>query len=521
MYKLFIYILLTNGFSILSTQTIEEVGAKIITHKKSFFKDHKMGRLKLESFFLDSRKKLKVRDDYTCVIDYIWSEIKGKHGFKKYTHESLVDELADYSTSRPFMSTQEIINWVKEHNPSNISVHAYTATYTKFMSYISHAPDFVLIFFVKDHHVHPITDPELKKVASSKNQIGTVNLFEHMSELKWTRRHDKFTMYDDLTPKNQNNIIVCPEDLDVRTAICQYMQTSGYYVEYMHFNNNGKLDGFLDHKNMFVENNEYETRKQICKQIQQTRNIHDFQWANQSWTSLTNSLFKIMVGYIPESSYNNKTREILDRYYPIALQWCSFDDKPEGSVNIDICKQFPSILIKNLSTVPIYTTHDNIEKFEGKQEMDNDIGLYYPELNQNGEFYIDTFTIKKFGNQIKFPNGFYHTSLIDFFVYECGMPISNIKYKLIARHGIKKDTFKDFMNYIFKTFPEQIAKKMATSFIGDLGRKYNRTNYGFTCQDLETAQNVWTQGLIDGKNITIDNFEDVYLIREQKIIRSY
>ena len=254
MYKLFIYILLTNGFSILSTQTIEEVGAKIITHKKSFFKDHKMGRLKLESFFLDNRKK-KVRDDYTCVIDYIWSEIKGKHGFKKYTYESLADELADYSTSRPFMSTQEIINWVKEHHPSNISVHAYTATYTKFMSYISHAPDVVLMFFVKDHHVHPITDPEFKKVASSKNQIGTVNLFEHMSELKWTRRHDKFTMYDDLTPKNQNNIIVCPEDLDVRTAICQYMQTSGYYVEYMHFNNNGKLDGFLDHKNMFVENN--------------------------------------------------------------------------------------------------------------------------------------------------------------------------------------------------------------------------------------------------------------------------
>ena len=28
----------------------------------------------------------------------------------------------------------------------------------------------------------------------------------------------------------------------------------------MHFSNNGKLDGFLDHKNnMYVENNEYET----------------------------------------------------------------------------------------------------------------------------------------------------------------------------------------------------------------------------------------------------------------------
>ena len=26
-----------------------------------------------------------------------------------------------------------------------------------------------------------------------------------------------------------------------------YMQSLGSYVEHMHFNNNGKLDGFLDH----------------------------------------------------------------------------------------------------------------------------------------------------------------------------------------------------------------------------------------------------------------------------------
>ena len=67
-----------------------------------------------------------------------------------------------------------------------------------------------------------------------------------------------------------------------------------------------------------------------------------------------------MVGYLPESSYNNRTREILDRYYPIALQWCSFDDKPEGLVNIDICKQFPSILIKKSPYNPdIYDSRYN------------------------------------------------------------------------------------------------------------------------------------------------------------------
>lgn len=78
---------------------------------------------------------------------------------------------------------------------------------------------------------------------------------------------------------------------------------------------------------------------------------------------------------------------------------------------------------------------------------------------------------------------------------------------------------KIFLIHIFKTFPEAQAKKMANSFIGDLGRKYNRTNYGFTCQDLKTAQNIWTQGLINGKNITTDNYENIYLVREQKIDR--
>ena len=107
-YKLMLYVLLTNGFNILSTQTIEEVGATIITHKKSYFKHHKMGRLKLESFFLDNKNLIKVRGPDTCFLDYIWYGVKGKRSFKTYTYEKLSDELVEYSSHYPFMSTQEI-----------------------------------------------------------------------------------------------------------------------------------------------------------------------------------------------------------------------------------------------------------------------------------------------------------------------------------------------------------------------------------------------------------------------------
>ena len=190
--------------------------------------------------------------------------------------------------------------------------------------------------------------------------------------------------------------------MQVKQAVCEYMQKSGYYVEYLHFNNNGQLDGFLDDKNnMYVENNEYDIRKKICNKLYESYPVHDFMRAHQSYTVLANSLFKMMVGYLPESSYNNKTRQILDNMYPKAIQWCSFEDQPDNLVNIDKCKQFPSILIQNGKTIPIYTIHDHIEKFEGKQKMDNDIGIYYPKLNNNGEFYINEFTIKIFGVPLK------------------------------------------------------------------------------------------------------------------------
>lgn len=101
------------------------------------------------------------------------------------------------------------------------------------------------------------------------------------------------------------------------------------------------------------------------------------------------------------------------------------------------------------------------------------------------------------------------------------MPISNIKYKLVAHHGIKANTFKDFMLYIFNNFPEAQAKKLANSFIGDLGRKYNKHKhyFGFVCQDLQTAQDVWTDGIDNGINVIIDKFKDIFLVREQKIER--
>lgn len=81
---------------------------------------------------------------------------------------------------------------------------------------------------------------------------------------------------------------------------------------------------------------------------------------NQSYTALAMALFKKMCGYLPESQYNIKTRQIVDDNYPRVIQWCSTEEQPIDLVNIDISKCYPSILLNNNTQIPIYmyTVHD-------------------------------------------------------------------------------------------------------------------------------------------------------------------
>lgn len=53
MYKFSDVYIAQKKISVLSTETITDIGATINTHNEQFFKDHEMGKLKLNTFFLD------------------------------------------------------------------------------------------------------------------------------------------------------------------------------------------------------------------------------------------------------------------------------------------------------------------------------------------------------------------------------------------------------------------------------------------------------------------------------------
>ena len=146
---------------------------------------------------------------------------------------------------------------------------------------------------------------------------GAKNLLKYMTDLKWSSNHDEKNIkliesdYDIIENKNKNCVMILPEDMKMYRAIQLYTQTNNYYIEFMHWDNNGQLDGFIDHnKNMYILNNNYEKRKMLCNKLYKKYMIQDFIWCNQTYAKLAQSLYNILNGYLEKSNYNVHTREI-------------------------------------------------------------------------------------------------------------------------------------------------------------------------------------------------------------------
>ena len=181
-YKFMMYTLLKQKFTILSGESIEKLGGRIVPYNKKQFLSQSMGKLKLESYLLNKQRPIKSHGVNTCVVDYVWDQVKGKRGFKTYNYDKLKNEIYEFAPEGEMISTEELIDWAKTCH-ERVSIHAYDARYRKFIKHTKGHPDVVLVYIVKDNHCYPITDQKLKLVASKANQGGCDDLLKHMSDL--------------------------------------------------------------------------------------------------------------------------------------------------------------------------------------------------------------------------------------------------------------------------------------------------------------------------------------------------
>ena len=115
--------------------------------------------------------------------------------------------------------------------------------------------EYIFSIYCKRPHCYPITDEKLKIVASKANQGGCKDLLKHMLDLSWTRRHKNVTRIKSIEKiiniSKENHIVILPEGVKMKDALALYSKEEKFYVEYLQWNNNSILDGFIDHnKNM-------------------------------------------------------------------------------------------------------------------------------------------------------------------------------------------------------------------------------------------------------------------------------
>ena len=185
-YKFALSELMKSGINLVSGQSISELGFNIINLDEKKPVNTKMGSLKLESYLLNKQRPITKHVPKSCVVDYVWDQVRGKHGFKTYTCEKLKDEIYKFVPDDELINTRELIDWAKKcHN--NVSIHAFDARYRKFITHTNNCSNISLVYIVKDHHCFPITDEKFKLIASKANQGGCNDLLKYMSDMKWTR----------------------------------------------------------------------------------------------------------------------------------------------------------------------------------------------------------------------------------------------------------------------------------------------------------------------------------------------
>ena len=116
-----------------------------------------------------------------------------------------------------------------------------------------------------------------------------------------------------------------------------------------------------------------------------------------------------MRGYLPKSQYDTKTRKVLDDIYPRALQWCTRGEVPEFIASLDISKWYPSILINNTESIPLYTINDVILPYNNNELVP-------------GEYYIDEYDIPIGNDDIQIEAGFYSRRMMRTLIEKFNMP---------------------------------------------------------------------------------------------------
>ena len=492
---------------------IVEIEYHILDFKGQKLADVKMKAARLHYRLLDGLSNIKQRDGY-CVIDYLWNEIKGQARMKSMTLKKLNEELTDFCDVEDGISTTDIVNWKTKYH-KHISVFAIDPFCNVFISNPATDPmnRLVLAFIVNNGHLYPVTDESTKRFITNGKRLPQIKT--HMEEFKFQIKMsgDSYTL---LTTENVDQFAQGKLDgkvfvnvdpaLDMRDIAHSVMESSNLMVECFDFRSSTKLNAFQhpQTEQVVMDGNDFENRKKCCEILHKQMPVEQFDFKNNSYTQVARSLLDIKMGFIRKSTYNEQALNMLDSYFPAALIQ-TIDDQtklPKGTVGSDICKSYSNVILKNKFKFPVYNIHCKVEDYDGEEIV-------------CGEYYIDATELKFKSEQehaITLKPAFYSWNVITYLLQKKHIRKSDIKLQFRAAYSEPADCFKEFVEYIYNTFENTIAKKLVNFLIGFWDSKYNKNFTGCITDSVEVLASILSESKVKP---SVDFLNGMFLIRRE------
>jgi hypothetical protein len=370
----------------------------------------------------------------------------------------------------------------------------------------------VICFVVNNGHCYGIFDEGLKKSIIDNHEIR-LNTFQ--IKLDYNRaailKLPEFFVESDLDrlelkqPKQKELILLVhyPDLTQFANYISKITKTciTPNSVNFVR----GRLTMFMHPltNQYFISSPNYDRIKSMCDELYAEKNYIGYEFVNQTYSMLANSIFEEKFCVLPKSVYPPEYLDILETnpIGPIFYKTADYHLIPESVISIDIIKNYTSCYLLNNSRFPVYQCTDKIVP------RNNTHTGQFLQNSFIGEVYLSKgFTLCEF---LTYGPNWYPSSCLPYLLDNKLIEMKDITHVLEASGYMEPKLLKDFVNYVMEKFPNDY-KHLINHWNGDKGRFHTQTTVGFNTNSWETVMAF----VNDYPNVTVDHFDDFFQVKQ-------
>ena len=367
-------------------------------------------------------------------------------------------------------------------------------------------PKFYIVFKVNNEHVYPIFDEAIKhKVAHTKKlELGDCKMIVDYSDVvAW-----KIDSETDLAKPPAGKAILVDTD-DLGQLILMITQQTNALVWNVMIPEGSKpkavtFEHPVTHQ-LIIAAKDWEKRHAVCAELASLKCL-PLLWANQSWGSMSRTLFELKFGKLKPSEYSPEYMKILKHTVlrPLKGRTCTAVKPDATPESIDIRRQHTSTLLNYAGQYPRYVYTDETRPCTVDEELV--VGDY---------FVSEDFTMCK-GNELA-QSGWYPHEFIRVALERKLIDREIVTHVMPASHFYDSAPIREHAKWVYEKFPSE-SKNMLNHHIGWWGKTVRRTTKQMTTNSWPTVCALIYE---DPEHIQLTNLGDlIHLRKYSEVARS-